>query len=239
MKPSSFSVYDFKNITRDPMLLLSSAAPVLITLVTIFGFQATATLALQTWQLDISPYYPQVAVFFSTIMPMMLGMVYGFILLDERDAGLITNLAVTPLGRGGYLRLRLVIPTLFSFVVVFAFLRITAAAPQLAFWQLFLAAAVLALGAPIMILFLGAFADNKVEGVALSKAYGVLLLFVVADFMISAPWALLTGISPLVWAVRALLTDSVPMFLGYWAVGMIYHLLLLAALMRRFLKRMD
>ncbi len=56
------------------------------------------------WSVDLSPHYRQAGTFFLMLIPMMMGMVYGFILLDERDGGMITAISVTPTGKAGYLK---------------------------------------------------------------------------------------------------------------------------------------
>ncbi|MHB1393004.1 MAG: hypothetical protein ACYCYE_08005 [Clostridia bacterium] len=93
-----------------------------------------------------------------------------------------------------------------------------------------------ALESPMMALFLGAFASNKVEGLALTKAFGILFLAPVDGYFIKSNWQYAAGIAPSYWVSKALLA-SVGMSGSYWVfvvVGAAVHLLIIALLIRRF-----
>jgi fluoroquinolone transport system permease protein len=91
---------------------------------------------------------------------------------------------------------------------------------------------------PVMSLFLADFAENKVQGFALVKGLGAVLLAPVVAAFVDLPWQLLAGIVPSYWPLRAYWSAASPgtrlefwLFLG---VGFAYHLLLLVWLLRRF-----
>ena len=70
------------------MLILSLMVPFILWALMQFLFPLLAGIFMKQWSVDISPYYRQAGTFFLMLIPMMMGMVYGFILLDERDGGL-------------------------------------------------------------------------------------------------------------------------------------------------------
>ena len=100
------------------MLILSLLVPLILWALMHFLFPFLETMILDQWDVDISPYYPHAGIFFLMLIPMMIGMVYGFILLDERDAGIITAISVTPTGKSGYLKIRMGIPVSLSLFLI-------------------------------------------------------------------------------------------------------------------------
>ncbi len=56
--------------------------------------------------------------------------------------------------------------------------------------------------APLMALFLAAFARNKVQGFALMKAAGAVTWPPLAAIFVAMPWQLLFGVSPVYWPAR-------------------------------------
>lgn len=230
--------YDVLLIRKDPMLMLSMAVPFLLWLVMQFGFPALEQLLLTEFAVDISPFYFHTGIILLMLIPMVFGMVYGFMLLDERDEGIITAISVTPFGRKGYLGLRMAMPMVFTFLSAIIFcLLLGLGGEHLDLWQLLLLSAILTLNAPVLLLFLGAFAGNKVEGMAISKGFGILLSAVIVDFIVPVPWNFLGAFSPLFWLARAFMATQVEYFAIYAGVSLITHGALLMLLYRLFLRK--
>ncbi len=227
---------DFRNIRRDPMLFMATSAPVLIFLLLFFGFPALNTFLLKTLNASIAEYYDFACVFMLSLIPMMFGMVYGFILLDERDEGLITYYSITPLGKSGYLRMRMAAPVLFSVVVILLFVHLLNFDNGLLWWKHIPLALITALQAPIMLLFLAGFAENKVAGIAISKGFGLLLMAIVIDYFIQSPWSLLAGISPLVWSARGFYAQEPLEILIYVIAALAIHSIYLILLYKKFVR---
>lgn len=227
---------DFRNIRRDPMLFMAMSAPVLLFLLVYFGFPALNAFLLHTLNASIADYYTFACVFMLSLIPMMFGMVYGFILLDERDEGLITYYSITPVGKSGYLRMRMTAPVLFSFVVILLFVRFLNFDNGLIWWKHIPLAFITALQAPIMLLFLGGFAENKVAGIAISKGFGLLLMAIIIDYFIQSPWSLLAGISPLVWTARGFFAQEPTHILIYLIAALAIHGIYLLVLFSKFVR---
>lgn len=221
------------------MLILSMVVPFILWALMQFVIPWIIELVMEQWKLDLSPYYRQAGTFFLMLIPMMMGMVYGFILLDERDGGIITAISVTPTGKAGYLKLRLGIPLAISFVCILFFLILLDLTGTLNLIQLLLISVIISSQSLILLLFLGAFADNKVMGMAISKGFGILLLGPVLDYMLPSPFFWTGAYSPLFWASRALLAESDISFWFNAGITIVFHGLILWFLFRKFRARSD
>lgn len=231
--------YDFKLLKGDPMLFLIMAVPFILWALMQFLIPWIIEISMQNWELDLSPYYKQAGTFFVLLIPMMIGMVYGFVLLDERDGGIITAISVTPTGKLGYLSLRLGVPMILSLAVILIFLLVLGLRDNLDFLQLIVISAIVSSQSLILLLLLGAFADNKVMGMAISKGFGILLMGPLLDYIIPAPYHWAGAYSPLFWASRALMAGSSGHFWLYTAVTIVFQSLLLCFLFRKFRARSD
>ena len=221
------------------MLILSLLVPFILWALMHLLFPFLEALVMKQWSVDISPYYRQAGIFFLMLIPMMMGMVYGFILLDERDGGMITAISVTPTGKSGYLKLRMGIPLFLSFVFIILFLILLGLTGSLNILQVIVVSVLISSQSLILLLVLGAFADNKVMGMAISKGFGILLMGPLLDFALSAPYNWSGAYSPLFWASRALLADTQSAFWLYVSITFLFHLLLIWILFRKFTARSD
>ncbi|PZD95465.1 hypothetical protein DNH61_13095 [Paenibacillus sambharensis] len=195
---------DAKQAVRDPMLGLALCAPVLLLIVLRFGLPAAGQLLEAEFGIQLVHYEPLLLAFFLQLVPLMLGMLTGFVMLEERDERLIGCYAVTPLGKRGYLVYRLLLPfilsLLFTAILLLAGgLGTPSAAESAAAIMLY------ALQTPLFALVLTAWADNKVEGLALSKAAGITVFTPAAVAFIPWPWQLAAGVIPSYWPVRLMM----------------------------------
>ncbi len=233
-------VGDLRNVLRDPVLVLYSVIPVLVALLFRFAVPAAAELLRSYAAFDLVPWYPHLTGFLLLMSPLMIGTVYGFLFLDERDLGILTAVAVTPVSREGYLLARLAYPATLSVLLTLAVPALTGlvSVPL----PLFLPTALLAaIEAPMAALFLAALAGNKVEGLTLSKLLSFTFLGPIAGFFLPWPWHLAGGLLPPYWVTQAFLSlraGGVPS-LGYLGAGFVIHLILLRMLFRFFRRRVS
>lgn len=231
--------YDLKQLKGDPMLILSMMVPFILWALMYLVFPVLDQAVLKQWNLDISPYYRQAGVFFLMLIPMMMGMVYGFILLDERDAGVITAISVTPTGKSGYLVLRMGIPMIISFILIMLYLILLGLTGSMNLFQLILVSMVISGQALIVLLLLGAYADNKVMGMAITKGSGLLLIGPLLDYGAPTPFNWTGAFSPLFWASRSLLADTPASFWLYAGITLLFQVFLIWFLFRKFKTRSD
>lgn len=226
---------DLKNISRDQILLISVFAPFILAIAMRFGLPYASEILLRELSFDLTQYYNLIMSILILITPMMMGMLSGFLILDERDENILTFYSVTPLSKSGYLLYRIAMPTIISFLLsffVFYFIGITECRIDFLIPVLLLCS----LESPMMALFLAAFASNKVEGLALSKAFGILFLAPAAGYFIESNWQYAAGIAPTFWVSKSLLA-GVEMSSNYWifiVIGIVVHILINVLLFRRF-----
>lgn len=162
-------------------------------------------------------------------------------MLDERDDQLIQYYAVTPLSRSGYLICRLITAVVLS-VIYNAILLLFAAPESVTTSQVLYLVPMAALEAPIIALFLVAFAANKVEGLALSKGASLIVAIPAAAWFIHSPLKYSLGIFPPFWIYEVLHSGYEG---GSWKallltlIGVSVHLLAVYVLLRKFLRRQD
>lgn len=221
------------------MLILSLMVPFILWALMHYLFPFIDGVVMKQWSVDISPYYRQTGTFFLMLIPMMMGMVYGFILLDERDGGIITAISITPTGKSGYLKLRMGIPLTLSFIFIILFLLLLGLTGTLDILQLIVVSLLISSQSLILLLVLGAFADNKVMGLAISKGFGILLVAPLLDYALPTPFNWIGAYSPLFWASRSLLANSYITFWLYAGITFLFHLLFIWILFRKFTARSD
>ncbi len=227
---------DWKLIGRDPMLVMSFIAPILITIVAVFGIPQLSRLSMLWFNFPLDEYISFINLFFLPLTAMLFGMIYGFMLLDERDGGLISYLAITPLGKAGYLKNRMLVPIAYSFLFLMFFIYVTGLDAQMNFVQNIVLSLIVASEAPMILLFLAAYAGNKVEGIALSKGFGILLISMIPGYFLDSNWIWVLAVSPLWWVERALFHTEHSWW--YLAGAAVVHALYIVLLFRKFDKRL-
>jgi fluoroquinolone transport system permease protein len=224
---------DAKSVRRDPLLRWLIFYPLVVAVLIRYGAPILRAQLIARFEFDLHPYYSLLMSFVLLMTPMLAGTVVGFLLLDQRDDQTLIALQVTPLTINGYFAYRITVPTVLSFVVSMAMFPL-AGLLRLTPFALIAVTLGSCLLAPIYALFLGAFASNKVQGFALSKAVGVLLAPPLVAYFIDSPWQILFGIDPLYWPAKSL-------WLVHWNAGGAWIYLLVGVLLQwtllRFLMR--
>ncbi|MFC7443064.1 hypothetical protein [Laceyella putida] len=230
---------DVKNIRRDPMLIMIIVGPILLALT----FRLLPPVVAEWLQIfvffDLTVYYDLMLVMVLQIISLMAGLVSGYMMLGERDEQLIQLFAITPLRKSGYLKVRLIVPVLLSllFSVFTAYFTELAKIDILLFLPSLL---LLSLEAPIIALFLVAFSANKVEGLALSKIAGLVIIAPIIAYWVEWPWQMIAGILPTYWMAKVFFADCHSMdMLIYFLIGFLIHGVLLWYLFRAFERRVD
>jgi fluoroquinolone transport system permease protein len=205
MMTSSFTVLadaDRRLVWRDPLLKWVLLLPLgLALLLRILIPQARESLFLATG-VDIAPYYPVIMGGYLMSAPGIVGMVIGFLLLDERDAHTLTALRVTPVSIRRYLAYRICGPLIVATATTllgYALIEVT----PLPFGQLLAISVVAALSAPLIALVLATAAPNKVAGLAVVKVLNGVMLLPIAAYLLPTPAQYLAGVIPTYWPMRA------------------------------------
>jgi fluoroquinolone transport system permease protein len=189
---------------------------------------------------DLTPYYPLVMGGYLMTAPGMVGMVIGFLLLDERDARTLTALRTTPLSMRQYLAYRVALPLLLGTVSTLIGYPVTGLTP-LPLTSLLPIVVVASLSAPLLALILGLAAPNKVAGFAVVKVLNAVNLLPIVAYFVPRPVQYAAGVFPTYWPMRALWSVAVgEAYRGYLVLGVVVGvlaLLLAASLLDRKLLR--
>ena len=190
--------------------------------------------------MPLSEHYPMIVAYLAIYTgALIIGGIIGFMLLDEKDQNTLKAMLVTPIPLQKYLVYRTGLPALIAFlVVIFMVLFINQA--LIPFWQLLIIAAGACLAAPIAALFLAAFAENKIQGFAFSKFFGISGWFILLGWFIPQPWQWLFGLFPPFWIAKAywMAYAGVNTWWLVFSVGVITQSALIWWLVRRFKKQL-
>ncbi len=232
----AFGVNDLKSIWRDSLLIyMLIIPPMMVLAVRLILPWLTDNLA-GNFNFDLVPYYPMLLSFFFVLqLPLLFGLLVGLLILDERDDDTLTALRVTPISMTGYSIYRGGAAVLLSTFYVIIALPLTGLMPSALLRAVIPIAVLSGIMAPLFGLILATLASNKVEGLALTKALGILLLGPLAAYFIDSNWQLLFGILPTYWPAKAFWVAAEGG--NYWSyvfVGLTYNLALVVLLLRLF-----
>ena len=205
MNGSSFGALayaDTRVVWRDPLLKWVLLLPIgLALLLRVLIPKAQAALLVSAG-FDAAPYYPLVMGGYLMTAPGIVGMVVGFLLLDEQDARTLTALRVTPLSMRRYLMYRVTLPLLLAMASTLVGYQLIGVTP-LPLVPLLAISIVGALSAPLLALVLATAAPNKVAGFAMVKVLNGLNLLPIAAFFLPRRLQHVAGIIPAYWPMRA------------------------------------
>lgn len=231
------SLGDFRNIARDATMLLMLFAPLAIFLLLRFAVPAATEFLQNEHDFQLVPYYAFIVCFMSMIPTMLFGLIFGLLILDERDEDIITFITVTPLGKSGYTAYKLFASYVISFLFVFVVIYGTHLMTLEIIYTIPIAAAI-ALEAPLCSLFLAAFAENKVAGLAYGKIIGLMYIAPFIVFFVNSNWQLLASPLPPYWIAKAFIAalGKETLFWPYILVGFAVHVGFAVILLKKVLQ---
>lgn len=179
------------------------------------------------------PYY----IIFDLLLAIMTPVLFCFagvlVILEELDCDVAKYYAVTPIGRSGYLFSRIGMPTVASFLYNIVLLLIFSISGIDLFLMILLSISG-GLIAVVTSLLVISFAKNKMEGMALVKLCGILMIGVPAACFVSGPMRYLFGILPSFWMAELCLTKNY----WYFLLSVITSCLMLGGLYGKFKKKL-
>jgi fluoroquinolone transport system permease protein len=231
---------DARLLWRDPLLGWVLLMPLgLAVLLRMLIPTAAAALHAATG-FDLAPYYALIMGGFLMTAPGIVGMVIGFLLLDERDACTLMALRVTPLSMRRYLAYRVALPLVFGTASTLVGYPLIGISP-LPVTSLLAITGVAGLAAPLLAFVLATAAPTKVAGFAMVKVLNAVNLLPIAAFFLPVPLQYVAGILPTYWPMRALWSATAgEEFVGFLVIGALVGavaLVLAAALFDRRLLR--
>lgn len=227
---------DIASVRRDAMLRWMTFLPLVIALAMRLVLPSIIA-QIDPWlPWTLADFYPPLMGYMALLLvPYLWGILVGFLLLDQRDDRTLHALQATPLSLDGYLRYRLLLPTLLSMVTIPLTLPLTGLVNLEPGAYLLLALGA-APQAPLAALALAALARNKVQGLALMKVANVVLLPPLIAHFLPSGWQWPFLLVPTTWSARLLweIQAGGTHAWFYLVGGLLYQTLLLWWLARRF-----
>ena len=193
-----------KQIIRDGMLFVLLPAPFLIGLFIKFFLPLINIIVEKQLYLSLVPYYGLIDGFLICMTPLFTAMVCSFILLEERDEGIVSFYQITPASSYSYLAARIGIPMLWAFSVTIITLLLFNIS-GLNFWVILITSFISTLAGLFMAMLVVSLAGNRVEGLALSKLIAVSLLGIFIIWFVPSPYHFLSAFLPSFWIGKILM----------------------------------
>lgn len=192
------SKQDFLSTFRDPIFRLLLIMPV-------------AAFAVLRWVWPVvaanfpiaEPYGPLILMFSCMQAATMLGFIYGFLFLEEKEENVFQVFRIIPYSTLTLITARLALGLIVSTMINFLLLHwggITA----LPLWQEISISILFSLMAPWMALLVGAFSANKIQGLAQMKIINLILNLPALIYLLPYKALHATAIIPTYWAFRSL-----------------------------------
>jgi fluoroquinolone transport system permease protein len=236
----AFGRNDLRGTYRDPLLVMITVAPAIWTVgVHVLTPLFTEMLA-RRYDFDLVPYYPLVLTAFLLLTSIIItGGLAAFLILDEVDARTLTALRVTPVPLAAFFTYRamtvMVVTTLYV-VLTMSFSGIL----ETGVWPALLPIGVLAgVSGVVTTLVIVAVASNKIQGIAMMRALGMLIAGLPClPWFIDSAWNLAFGVLPPYWAAKAFWVASAHgVWWPYILVGVLYNAAIAWPLFRRFVAK--
>ena len=192
-------IADMKIISHDAMLLVASLIPLLLIVFLKLFFPIFSHFIFLKSGFLLDKYYSLTAITLVSLIPVFLGIVYAFILLDENNLQISQESDVKPVSVRNYLYMRIIVTVSLSFVLVLLSIFLTDPVPTEGWLRTIFVTILLSIQSPFVFLFIGCLAENRIEGLALSKIYGIFLITVPLGLLLHHPWNYLAFFSPLYW----------------------------------------
>jgi fluoroquinolone transport system permease protein len=189
---------------------------------------------------DLIPYYPVVVTALLLLTSIIIaGGLAALLVLDEIDAGTLTALQVTPVPLSTFFAYRAGTVMVITTVYVVGTLSCSGTVQASVIPALIPIGLLAGLSAVVTLLLIVAVASNKIQGIAMIRALGMLIagLPCLAWFIDSA-WSVAFGVLPPYWAAKAFwVASGHGTWWPYVLAGAAYNLAVAWPLFRRFLAK--
>lgn len=194
---------DAKNVLRDPLMILMLGIPVYMFILVQFGIPFVDIQLESYTSFQLMDHFYLIVCFIVMMAPMMIGMLTGFLLLDEKDDGIFNYMDITPLKRLGFIGYRITLPLIISFVIsTILALSFLSNNDTVNWGLLIMAIMVVSLLGPLITMYLAACCNNKVEGMTYSKLISIFSIGPVVTYMFEDWWSVFAYIFPMTWLVE-------------------------------------
>ncbi|WP_249322813.1 ABC transporter permease [Wansuia hejianensis] len=179
---------------------------------------------------DFTPFNDLILVIIVLLVPIAYGALIGFSILEDRDDNVITNIRVTPLSLNHFLGFRLAAIYVLC-VLATVFVMWFSDIGDLDIKNIIAISLLASLEAPISGLFINALAKNKIEGFAVMKAGGGIIIFPIVGLFFNNIKELFFSFAPGFWTAKSIssLIRGDGLYLSYnqyYFIGLAYMIIL-------------
>lgn len=234
---------DVRLIARDKMLATMAAVVLVMGVAMRFALPAIDTalanagvMPSEGSSLRFSDTFPAFVVFVALWQGANFpGIIFGFVLLGEKEDNTLEAMRVTPLSLERYAGYRVAASAVLAFFII-VYLTLSIGWSAVPLWQLLPLAAAASLTAPLSVLAYATFADNKIQGLAYTKFGGLAGLIILVGYFVPEPWQWLLGVFPPFLVAKAYWMALEGQFAatGPLVAGALFQIGLIRALLRRF-----
>lgn len=223
---------------RDGMLFLLIIAPFLMGIILQNALPIINKVLMGKNGFSIVFIYPISDGLLITLTPILIGMICAFVILDERDEGISNYFKITPSNGRTYLVSRIVLPMVWG-LISSIFVVVNFALTLSSIISIIAISLVGTLQGIIFAMVIVSIANNKVEGLALSKIVNIFTMFFIAPFFIDSKIKYISSIFPSFWIGETINNIIVTgnMSIINILLGMVISLVWITLLTRVFLKR--
>jgi fluoroquinolone transport system permease protein len=237
---AAFGRNDLRGTFRDPLLVMIAIAPVIWTTGVVILLPRFTELLAERYDFDLVPYYPLVLTALLLLTSIIIaGGLAALLVLDEIDAGTLTALRVTPVPLSTFFAYRAGTVMVVTTVYVVATLSFSGMVESAVIPTLLPIGLLAGLSAVVTLLLIVAAASNKIQGIAMVRALGMLIAGLPClPWFIDSDWSLAFGVLPPYWSAKAFwVAGDRSTWWPYVLVGAVYNLAVAWPLFRRFLAK--
>ncbi|QVK17920.1 ABC transporter permease [Mycoplasmatota bacterium] len=235
----SFLKSELKKWFRDSMMKVMLIYPLILCIIGRFVIPAIA----KTSHFEVDPIADYLVSVLILITPLIYGALIGFSILDDRDDKVLTSIRITPLSVHQFISFRLIVGTLLAFIgciIVMWFSNIG----SFTFGEIIALSFLSALATPVSGLIINALAHNKIEGFAVMKGTGTIIIFPIIALYFTDAKEFIFSLAPGFWPAKAISSivrnDSLLLsYTQYYLIGLIYVIVLNIIVYQIFSKKMQ
>ena len=229
-------MHELKNIFRDKMYAFFMIYPIIIGIVAYFLIPYLRT--------EVGDLVANiVALMFVIMTSFMFGAITGFTLLDDQDDQVLYSLRITPIKVSDYIWIKLMMSYILGVISTFLLVFITKLFES-SVMNMVGISLLASLQAPMLALFINAFASNKVEGFVFMKSTGIIVMIPMAALFLTNWTEVFLGVVPGFWVARIVSMSMIPgdYFLNeilYYILGFVVNFGFIGLLFWKYRKRVQ
>lgn len=229
-------MHELKNIFRDKMYAFFMVYPIIIGIVAYFLIPYLRT--------EVGDLVANiVALMFVIMTSFMFGAITGFTLLDDQDDQVLYSLRITPIKVSEYIWIKLMMSYILGVISTFLLVFITKLFES-SVMNMVGISLLASLQAPMLALFINAFASSKVEGFVFMKSTGIIVMIPMAALFLTNWTEVFLGIVPGFWVARIVSMSMIPgdYFLNeilYYILGFVVNFGFIGLLFWKYRKRVQ